>query len=422
MNSNIIYNLNDKMPFKHIFLYGVQELLAILVATLLITSICGVPSGAGMIGAGLATLIYILITKGNSNVYVSNSGAYVAPCIFAFAAGGPIAAAIGAVVVGAIYILFGLIFDKFSIDAMYKFLPKPLVASITILIGLSLIGFVPTYLEGSGIWGTIVALLVAGIIAIVMYYGKGKISTLPFLIAVSIGYVICALLTLTGVAQLIDFSVFNGIKFIQVPSFNFMRFTSIDTATIISVVIMYTAYSFSGVCEIIADHHAMSVVLDYDLSKHNGIKRIFYAMGGANCISGLVSGIPVTSYGEGTGCTATSRVANARVTAMASILLILMGFCGPIQALMMSIPSCVFAGASLVLYPMIAVAGFKMLIHNQINLDNSKNMILVAIPISIGLGGLVIGGTTFALSGTALALIAGIILNLILKEKGDANA
>lgn len=416
MESNMIYHLNDKMPIKHILLYGLQELLAVLVATLLIASICDVSVGAGLIGAGVSTLMYILATKGNSNVYVSNSGAFVAPVLFSFATGGGTAALIGALTICVVYVLFGFVFERFSIDAMYKLLPKPLIASITILIGLSLIGYVPTYLGDTGIWGTIVALIVALTIVVIMHYGNGKMKTLPFLIAVGVGYIVSVILTVTGVISLVDFSVFDNIKFVQIPKFNFMNLNSINTTTIVSVVVMYSVYSFSGICEVIADHQAMSVVIDYDLLKNNGMKRTFVAMGLANGVSGLISGLGQTSYGEGTGCTAASKVANARVTAAASVFLILMGFCGPIQALMISIPSVVFAGASLVLYPLIAIAGFKMLINNKIDLDNSKNLALVAIPISIGLGSIAIGGEAFSLSGTALALIVGIVLNLMLKE------
>lgn len=416
MNS-LIYDLEDKMPFKHVLVYGFQELLAILVATLLIANICSVSVGAGLIGAGLATIVYIAITKKKSNVYVSNSGTYVAPCLFAFATGGPTAALVGAVTICIIYIIFGLIFDRFDIDVMYKFLPKPLIASITMLIGLSLIGFVPSYLGNSGNIGTIIALITAFTIGLTMHYGQGRLKTLPFLVGVGVGYAISLILTLARVANLVDLSVFSNIKLIQIPTFNFMGFTAISITTIVSVIIVYAAYSLSGVCEIIADHQAMSVVINRDLMKENGIKRIFLGMGIANAFSGLISGLGQTSYGEGTGCTAASKVANARVTFTTSIFLILMGFCGPVQALMVSIPSCVFAGASLILYPLIAIAGLKMLINNQIDLDNSKNLLLVAIPISIGLGSIILGGSTLSFSGTALALIIGIILNLILKEK-----
>lgn len=412
----MIYNLDDRMPLKHILLYGVQELLAILVATLLIASICGVSVGAGLIGAGLSTLLYILITKGNSNVYISNSGAFVAPVLFAFGTGGATAAVVGGITICVIYIIFGFIFGRLNMATMYKFLPKPLIGAVTILIGLSLIGYVPTYLGESGGWGLVIALITAFIIALVMHYGKGKAKTLPFLIAVGVGYILSVILTITGVAPLVDLSVFKDAHLFQIPTFNFMALNSIDLTTFFSVVIMYMAYSISAICEVIADHQAMSVVIGDDLFERNGIKRIFIAMGCANALSGIVSGLGQTTYGEGTGCAAASKVANARVTAMTSILLVLMGFCGYIQALMVSIPSCVFAGASLILYPLISIAGFNMLINNQVDLSNAKNMLMVGLPISIGLGGIIIGGANFSLSGTALALIVGIILNLILKE------
>ena len=138
-NNNLIYNLDSHIPFKHILIYGFQELLAVLVATILITSICGVPIGAGLIGAGLATITYNLITRGNSNVFISNSGAFVSPCLFAFAAGGGTAAMIGAFVIMIIYIIMGLIFSKIPMEKLYIYLPKTLIATITILIGLSLI-------------------------------------------------------------------------------------------------------------------------------------------------------------------------------------------------------------------------------------------------------------------------------------------
>lgn len=421
MNNNLVYDLNDKIPVKHLFLYGFQELLAVLVATLLIASICGVSVGAGLIGAGVSTLMYILATKGKSNIYVSNSGAFVAPCLFAFAAGGGTAAFIGALTILVIYCIFGFTFQRFSIESMYKLLPKPLIASITILIGLSLINYIPTYLGDSGIWGTVIALITALSIGLTMHYGGKRLKTLPFLVGVGTGYLCSVLLTVFGVAELVDFSAFENVHLIQIPTFNWENMSSITFATAISVIVIYAAYSLSAACEVIADHQAMSAVIGHDLIKENGIGRIFVAMGLANGVSGLISGLGQTTYGEGTGCTAVSRVASAKVTGITSIFLILMGFCGPVQALMVSIPSIVYAGASLILYPLISVAGFKMLINNHADLDNSKNMLLVGLPISIGLGGILLGGANFSLGGTALALITGIVLNLILKEKSEAN-
>lgn len=413
---NLIYDLHDKIPFKHILLYGFQELLAVIVATLLIASICGVPVGTGLIGAGCATLIYILFTRGKSNVYISNSGAFVAPVLYAFATGGATATIIGGITIMVVYLLMGFFFQKLSIEGLYKIMPKTLIAAITILIGLSLIGYIPTYLGDSGIWGLVVAFITAFSIGLTMFYGKGKLQTLPFLIGILVGYAASIIITLTGVTSLIDINAFKNVTLFQVPRFNFLNMTSISWATALSVIIMYIAYALSCSCEVLADHQAMSVVINHDLLNEVGIFRVFAATGIANCFSGFISGLGQTSYGEGTGCTAASRVASARITAAASVFLILMGFCGYVQAAIASIPSAVFAGASMVLYPLISISGFKMLINNHVDLDNNKNALLVSIPISVGLSGIAIGGASFALSGIALALIIGIILNLVLKE------
>ena len=250
-----------------------------------------------------------------------------------------------------------------------------------------------------------------------MFYGKGKLKTIPFLIGIVAGYIISLVLTLTGTAQLVDLSVFSGIRLFQIPNFNFLNINAIKLTTAFSIIIMYVAYALSCSCEIIADHQAMSAVIGQDILKEVGLGKTFIAMGTTNLLSSLVSGLGQTSYGEGTGCAAASKVASTKVSAFAAAMLILMGFCGYVQAAIASVPSAVFAGASMVLYPLISIAGFKMLINEKTNLNNTKNVLLISIPIAIGLSGISIGGSAFALSGIALALIVGIILNLVLKDK-----
>ena len=99
--------------------------------------------------------------------------------------------------------------------------------------------------------------------------------------------------------------------------------------------------------------------------------------------------------------------------------MIALAFINPIQVFINSIPSCVFGGAAIILYGYIACSGVKML--QQINLNNQKNLIIVSSVLSIGISGIAIGNATFALSGTAFALVFGIIINLILKEKENDN-
>ena len=212
------------------------------------------------------------------------------------------------------------------------------------------------------------------VIGLTMFYGKGKLKTIPFLIGIIAGYIISLVLTLTGVAQLVDLSVFSGVKLFQIPNFNFLSINAIKLTTVFSIIIMYVAYALSCSCEIIADHQAMSAVIGQDILKEVGLGKTFIAMGTTNLLSSLISGLGQTSYGEGTGCAAASKVASAKVSAFAAAMLILMGFCGYVQAPIASVPSAVFAGASMVLYPLISIAGFNMLIDGKTNLNNTKNV------------------------------------------------
>ena len=166
--------------------------------------------------------------------------------------------------------------------------------------------------------------------------------------------------------------------------------------------------------ECLTDHAALGGMIGKDLYQEPGIGRIFAGEGVANILSSLFGGLGACSYGEGVACVGFSRVASTVVTGTAAMMLALLAFLSPIQAFIASIPSCVFGGAAIVLYGFIACSGVKML--QQTDLNSQKNLILVSSVLSLGISGLALGGATFALSGTALALVFGVILNLILKN------
>ena len=167
--------------------------------------------------------------------------------------------------------------------------------------------------------------------------------------------------------------------------------------------------------ECLSDHAALGNIIGVDLYRSPGLSRIFCAEGLANLASSALGGLGACSYGEGVACVGFSKVASVWVTGLAAIFLALLGFLDPVQLFIASIPSCVFAGAAIVLYGFIACSGIKML--QTINLNVQKNLIIVSSVLSLGISGLVVGGTAFSLSATALALVMGIILNAILKEK-----
>ena len=186
----MIYKTNDTPPIGRLLLFSLQILLSVFTATALIAQICGVELSGAFIGAGMATIVYSLCTKFKSPMFISNSGAFVAPVLAAFAIGGYTAVAIGGAVACATYIIFGIIFHYISIDNLYKVMPKVLIGSITIVIGINLMGFIPGYIGDTGNLGIVIALITVLAIALSSHYLKGALSMFPFLIGTLVGYLV----------------------------------------------------------------------------------------------------------------------------------------------------------------------------------------------------------------------------------------
>ena len=412
----MIYNLDDKIPINKLILFALQMVLSVFVATILIANICGVAISGALVGAGLATLIYSVVTKGQSPMYISSSGAFVAPVMAALAAGGYTAVAIGGLVACAIYCLFGFIFSKLSVEKVYKIFPKALIGAITVVIGVNLMPFILSYVQINGatnMWGVSVALVTMISIALISHYAKGIMQILPFLIGLMIGYIYAIILTITDTCDIVDFTIFNNISLFILPDFAFTHWEPIAFTTIVPVIILYVAYTISAQMECLSDHGALGGIIGVDLYKEPGLARIFCGEGLANLMSS-VSGLNYCSYGESVATVGFSKVASVRVTRVAAAVMILLGFIGPVQAFITSIPSCAFAGAAIILYGFIACSGIKMLQKTDLNIQ--KNLIIVSTVLSLGISGLVVGGEIISFSATALALIAGIILNIVLKE------
>ena len=406
----MIYNIKDKLPFGKNILFSLQLMLSVFTATVLICQICGVDVSAGLIGAGLSTLTYLVVTKFNSPMVISNSGAYVAPVIAALAVGGYTGVMVGGIVSFIIYTIFGIVFTKIPVDKIYKVFPKVLIGSVTVVIGINLMSFIPSYIGDTGVVGVCIALVTVLAIALSSHYLKGIWSLFPFLIGTLIGYVVSIPF------GLVDFSVFNGVKLIEVPTFAFTQFSSINWAAIASITILFVAFTISAMMECLSDHAALGNIIGVDLYEKPGLGRIFIGEGVANLFTSFFGGLGACSYGEGIATVGFSKCGSIYATIGAAIMMILIGFVGPVKAFIQSIPGCVIGGGTaMVLYGFIANSGIKVL--QKIDFSNQKNLIICSVVLSLGISGVALGGATIALSGTALALVVGIVLNLILKEK-----
>ena len=384
----MVYKIEDTPPIGKLLLFSLQILLSVFTATALIAQICGVELSGAFIGAGAATIIYSLCTKFKSPMFISNSGAFVAPVLAALAVGGYTAVAIGGAVAALIYILFGIIFSRISIDNLYKFMPKVLIGSITVVIGINLMGFIPGYIGDTGNLGVIIALVTVIAIAISSHYLKGALSMFPFLIGTLVGYIVSIPF------GLVDFSKFDNISLIKLPSLAFMSWQKID-GNIWPIVIIYIAFTISAICECLSDHAALGGIVGVDLYENPGLGRIFVGEGAANLATACFGGLGACSYGEGVAAVGFSKCASVKTTVTAAIMMIALGFLEPVQAFIASIPSCVIGGGTAcVLYGFISASGIKML--KQVDLNIQKNLIICSVVLSLGISGVVLGGDTFS--------------------------
>jgi len=424
MESNMLYNINDKLPVKRLIVAALQQVVACFVATILIPQICGLPIAPAMLGACIGTLIYQLCTRGQSPMFISSSGAFVAAVIGGLALGAVpnyTAVAIGGAIVCIVYCIIGAIINKCGTNWMNKVLPPVVIGPIVAVIGLNLATFIPTYFQINGeysLLGVGLGMLTLAITALISHYGKGFIKNLPFLFSILIVYAFAAILTVCGV-PIIDFSVFNNVKLIQIPDFAFIHFTAFDWSLLPQILMLFLPLSLVTIAEHTSDHKALSAVIGTDLTQNPGLGKTLIGDGIATAAGCVIGALPNTSYGESVGTTGFSKICSKYVIALAAVIMGLAAFFGPLQAFLVSIPSAIFGGCAAVLYGYITLSGIRTIKDNNIDLNNNKNVTIIASVLTLGVSGAVCNFGVVSIGTTALAMLVGIILNLILKEKNN---
>lgn len=424
-NSNLLYGISDKpRTIKEWFLYALQQLLAVFVATVLIANICGTPISSCFLGGAIGTLVYQLITRFKSPMFISNSGATVSAVLGALAlpaigAQNYLMVFFGGLTIAIIYCLAAFVIRRWGIDAINKIFPPTIVGAVTIVIGLNLATFIPTYVLVGGnysLWGIAVAITTMLVIAASSHYFKGFLKTVPFLIGLVFGYVCCLLLELCGV-NMIDWTVFSNIKWY--PDLAFLKWNIGDFTwnNLLQTIILFAPVAICALLEHYSDHKVLSNIIGTDLTETPGLDKTLTGDGIASAVGTVLCGLPNTSYGESIATTGFSRVASVRVITLSAVLMALLAFIGPLQALIQSIPSCVFGGCAMILYGYIACSGLKTIIREKVNLEDNKNLIIVSVILTTGVGGLVLNLGSFSFAGVALAMVLGVVLNLLLNIK-----
>lgn len=405
-NKKLVLDVHEKPKMTQWLILSIQHVLAMFGATVLVPILTGLPISCALIGSGIGTLFYLFVTKGKSPVYLGSSFAYIAPISSALAlgvatGGNPNYGAVmgGLVMVGAVYVAIALIIKLIGTKWINKILPPVVVGSVIMVIGL---GLAPSAV-GMATEHIVVALATLLTAIIVSTYAKGILKLLPIVCAIVVGY-------LTSMAfGLIDFTPVLEASWFEIPNFAFLHSKPVFSLEIAMIMI---PVSIVTIAEHIGDHLTLGSIIGKDLTKM--LHRTLIGDGVATAIGGLLGAPANTTYGENTGVIGLTKVASVYVIALAGIIATALGFIGKFTALIQTIPNPVIGGMSLLLYGIIASSGMRVLINNKVDLGKQRNLIICAVILVVGIGGLSISLGQITLSGMALCAIIGIVLNLIL--------
>ena len=434
---NLVYNINDKPKFPQLLIFALQQVLAILAATIAVPAIIGngMSQSAALFGAGIGTLVYQLFTKFKSPVYLGSSFAFLGSMGAAFAGAASVSAGhigllVGAVLAGLVYVVIAVVIKAVGVNWINKLMPAAVIGPTVAIIGLSLAGNAVGDLSTGRVAGCspYVALIcgLATLFAVIIFsvYGKKMMKLIPFILGILVGYVVATIFTVIGILtdnvalQVIDFSVFKNLQIFAVPDFTFLHVSKglkdISWSYIATVAVAYIPVAFVVFAEHIADHKNLSTIIGQDLLTEPGLHRTLLGDGIGSMAGAVFGGCPNTTYGESVGCVAITRNASVITITTAAVMCIVISFFGPFVTFLASIPNCVMGGVCTALYGFIAVSGLKMV--QKVDLSQSKNLFVVSVILITGIGGLTLSFGKVTLTSIACALILGILTNILVAK------
>ena len=421
----MIYNVSDKPKFGQVLVFALQQLLAILAATIAVPAIVGngMSSSAALFGAGVGTIVYLLFTKFKSPVFLGSSFAFIGSMSAAFAgaattAVGYLGLIIGAFFAGLVYVVIAIVVKFCGVAWVNKLMPPVVIGPTVAIIGLSLAGNAISDLQkGPNVYiGLICGLVTLFVTMICSVFGKKMMKMIPFIIGIAAGYIVATIITLVGgdAYQVIDFSKFNDMQWY--PDFTFVTalggFSDITGAYIGTVAVAYVPVAFVVFAEHIADHKNLSSIIEKDLLVEPGLHRTLLGDGVGSMAGAFFGGCPNTTYGESVGCVAISGNASVVTILATALLAIIASFFAPFVTLLATIPSSVMGGVCIALYGFIAVSGLKMI--QDVDLNDNVNLFTVSVILIAGIGGLTVNFGAVTITEVACALILGIVTHKVL--------
>lgn len=398
-------------PHKKTIL-GLQHLIAMFGATVLVPILTGLNPSVALVSAGAGTLLFHAVTKRMVPVFLGSSFAFI-PVIIRVGQlyGDDLRYAQGGIVVaGILYVIMSFVAKSIGVKTIRRFLPAQVVGPMIIIIGLSLI---PVALDMSS-YHYPIALFTFISALLISLRGRGFVRQLSILIAVALGYVIAIPL------NLVDTEVITAAPLVAVPAFSFPKF-DLGAIAIISPVVL------AVLMEHVGDITMNGEVVKKDFVKEPGIHRTLLGDGLATLFAGFIGGPANTTYGENTGVLAITKNYDPSTLRLAAVFAIILGFVAKLGGVLNSIPVPVMGGISLMLFGMIALVGFNTIRWNKVEM-NWKNILVMVTMLFLGLGaeyveaamGITIGipiAQDVAITGLSFAAIVGVLLNAVLNRE-----
>ncbi len=376
---------------------GVQFLFVAFGATVLVPLLVGLDPSTALLTAGVGTLIFHLITKGKVPLFLGSSFAFIAPIIKATELYGLAGTMSGLIAVGAVYAIMSWLVKWKGLKLINRLFPPVVIGPVVILIGISLAGTGVNMAKSN--W--IIALIALATAVIVTMLGKGLLKLIPIFMGIIVGYIASACF------GIIDYAPIKEAAWIALPQVVTPEFSW-------GAILFMAPVAIAPVIEHIGGVYAINGVTGKDFVQDPGLHRTLLGDGVACSVAGFIGGPPVTTYAEVTGAISLTKITDPAVIRIAAIAGILFSVIGKISAVLKSIPESVLGGIMLLLFGTIASVGISTLVNSRVDMGNTRNLIIVSLTLTFGIGGAIFQLGEFSMTGIGLAAVIGVILNLIL--------
>ncbi|MBY6199291.1 uracil-xanthine permease family protein [Vibrio hangzhouensis] len=398
---------------------GSQMLFVAFGSLVLVPLLTGLDPNVALFGAGVGTLLFQLITRRSVPIFLASSFAFIAPIMFGVQTWGIGATMGGLMAAGVVYVILGAVIKAKGVEVIHKLLPPVVVGPVIMVIGLGLApvavnmalgktgdGAVQLIESNAALWISSVSLLVTITVSV---FGRGFLKLLPIVSGIGAGYLTAL------VYGVVDFTPVVQASWLSLPNFTAPEFN-------INAILFMLPVAIAPAVEHVGDMLAISNVTGKDYLKKPGLHRTIAGDGVATIAASMVGAPPNTTYSEVTGAVMLTKAFNPVIMTWAAITAIVLALVGKLGAILQTIPVPVMGGIMILLFGSIATVGLNTLIKNNVDLHKSRNLVIVAITLVFGIGGMAFGIGDFSLQGVSLCGIVAIVLNQILPHDLGENA